>query len=308
MKKNLINSIYKKSKKSNKIVGILDFIRKKIMRIIPDKIYLKLMFKIKLNQKLNLKNPRTFNEKIQWLKLYDRNPRYVDLVDKYKVREYIEKMIGKKYLIPLLGVYNSFDEIDFENLPNQFVIKSNHDSGGLVICKDKNKFDKEVARKKIEKSLNHNYYYNGREWPYKNVKRKIIIEQYMEDKIHEDLIDYKIMCFNGKAEYTFVYSERFSNDGVKANFFDNSWNELNFERQYGKTKKKIKAPKNHKKMLQFSELIAKNMDFVRVDWYEVNGNLYFGEITFYPCSGFGSFEPIEWDYKLGEKIKLSTKK
>ncbi len=271
---------------------------------ISDKNFLKIKYRYIMNKKLNLKNPKTFNEKLQWLKLYDRNPMYTKMVDKYEVRKYIEEKIGKEYLIPLIGVYDRFEDIDFNKLPNQFVIKCNHDSGGLVICKNKKNLDIKKTQSKITQSLKRNYYYSGREWPYKNIKPRIVIEKYMQDIDDNDLIDYKVMCFNGEPLYTFVYSERFSNDGVKATFYDKDWNVLEFKRNFADSKKKIKKPLNYEKMLEFSKVIAKDIPFVRVDWYEVNRKLYFGEITFFPSSGFGAFNPQEWDLKLGNQIKL----
>ena len=274
---------------------------------VNDKLFLKIKYKHLMGKKLNLKNPQTFNEKLQWLKLYDRNPFYVKLVDKYEVREYIKEMFGKEYLIPLLGVYDNFEEIDFKKLPNQFVIKCTHDSGGIVIVKDKNKLNKESARKKINRSLKNNYYYSGREWPYKNVKPRIIIEKYMVDEIYHDLIDYKFMCFNGNPTYTFVYSNRSGKTGTQATFFDQNWKELDFKRDFKKTEINIKKPINYDKMVEFSRKISKNIPFVRVDWYEVNGKLYFGEITFFPSSGFGKFDPDKWDLKLGKMINLKIR-
>ena len=297
----MINKLIKVVKKPSLILLKLDrlgFIR------LSDELFLKLRFKSELGYKLNLDNPKTFNEKLQWLKLHDRNPNYGKMVDKYEVRKYISETLGEDLSIPLLGVYDKFEDIDFNKLPNQFVIKCTHDSGGLVICKNKDKLDYKKAKKKIEKSLKRNYFYPGREWPYKNLKPRIIIEKYMVDNKVKDLIDYKIMCFNGEPLYTFVYSERFSDDGVKATFFDKDWNILDFKRKFGDTKVNIKKPINYDKMLEYSKKIAQNIPFVRIDWYEVNGKLYFGEITFFPSSGFGAFNPQEWDLKLGNQIKL----
>lgn len=271
---------------------------------LSDEKYLKLIFKMRIGYELNLDNPKTFNEKLQWLKLYDRKPLYTTLVDKCKVREYIKQKIGEEYLIPLLGVYDRFDDIDFKKLPKQFVIKCNHDSGGLVICKDKKKFDYEMAKKKINKSLKSNYYYHGREWPYKNVNPKIIIEKYMEDnKVHE-LIDYKVMCFDGVPKMIFTCSERFSSDGLKVTFFDLNWQKLPFERHYKSSINKVEKPKNYDKMLELSRKLSIDIPFVRVDWYEINGKLYFGELTFYPGSGVEEFSPQEWDLKIGNMLNL----
>ena len=271
--------------------------------ILSDKLYLKIIFKLRLGYSLDLKNPQTFNEKLQWLKLYDRNPKYIQMVDKYEVRKYISENIGEEYLIPLIGVYNRFEEINFEELPNQFVIKCTHDSGGVVICKNKSKFDIRKAKEKIKKSMKRNFYYSGREWPYKNIKPKIIIEQYMEDKKAKELIDFKIMCFNGIPKFSFTCSERY-NDGLKVTFYNLSWEKMSFERHYPSSTKNIEKPKNYELMLELSKKLSKNIPFVRVDWYEINGKLYFGELTFYPGSGMEEFKPVFWDKKIGQLIHL----
>lgn len=271
--------------------------------ILSDKLYLKIIFKLRLGYSLDLKNPQTFNEKLQWLKLYDRNPKYIQMVDKYEVRKYISENIGEEYLIPLIGVYNRFEEINFEELPNQFVIKCTHDSGGVVICKNKSKFDIRKAKEKIKKSMKRNFYYSGREWPYKNIKPKIIIEQYMEDKKAKELIDFKIMCFNGIPKFSFTCSERY-NDGLKVTFYNLSWEKMSFERHYPSSTKNIEKPKNYELMLELSKKLSKNIPFVRVDWYEINGKLYFGELTFYPGSGLEEFKPFSWDKKLGKLLSL----
>lgn len=277
----------------------------KFTHIIPDRIYLKIMFRKKMHKKLNLKNPQTFNEKLQWLKLYDRNPDYTKMVDKFEVKKYVSDLIGEEYIIPTIGIYNKFEDIDFNVLPQQFVIKCTHDSGGIVICRDKDVLDIANAKEKIESSLKENYYYYGREWPYKNVKPRIIIEKYMEDYKTKELIDYKIMCFNEKPQILFTCTERFSNDGLKVTFFDSKWNRLPFERKYKKSKKNIDKPINFDKMIELSEKISKDIPFFRIDWYEINGVLYFGEITFYPGSGYEIFYPEKWDYILGEYINLN---
>lgn len=420
-----------------------------------DAAYLKLKYKIAIGRKLDLKNPQTFNEKLQWLKLHDRKAIYTTMVDKYAVKEYVASIIGEEHVIPTLGVWDSFDEIDFDLLPDQFVLKCTHDSGGLVICKDKSKLDINEAKRKIEKSLKTNYYLQGREWPYKDVPRRIIAEKYMVDEsgtelrdykihnfngvprmilvcrdrfeksgltedfysekwehldikrpshpnaeypqeipaalqkmlnlskklaqdipfvrtdfyvvgnhiyfgemtffpasgmerfeppvvdeqlgkwlvicgggyilkgngfylwIHEnesgdecqdftnkELLDYKLMCFDGKVRCSFVCSDRFSEDGLKVTFFDNDWNMLPFERHYPKSSKPIAKPESFKKMVEFAEKLSQNIPFVRVDFYEVNGNLYFGELTFYPGSGMEEFRPESADYDLGQMIKL----
>lgn len=284
-------------------------ILKKLSVIIPNKLYLKIKYYYRFHKKLNIKHPQTFNEKLQWLKLYDKNPKYTKMVDKYEVKKYIKNIIGEKYIIPTIGIYNNFDDIDFNELPKQFVIKCTHDSGGLIICKDRNKLNLKKARKKINSSLKTNYFYNGREWPYKNVNPKVIIEKYMDDNKNTQLNDYKIMCFNGKAKCSFVCTERDNKElGLAVTFFDLNWNKLPFERHYRVSDKVIEKPKNYSKMIELSEKLANDIPFVRVDWYEINGKLYFGELTFFPGSGFEEFTPEEWDYKLGDMLELPKKR
>lgn len=274
-----------------------------LFKILPDKLFLKVLYKNRLGKKLILDNPTTFNEKIQWLKLYDRNPAYTQMVDKYAVRECISNIIGEEYLIPLIGVYDSFDEIDFNQLPQQFVLKCTHDSGGLVICKDKELLDIEAAKKKINKCLKRNYYYHGREWPYKNIKPRIICEKYMVDESGTELKDYKFMCFNGKAKCLFVCLNRNSLTGLNVDFYDMDWKPMPFERHYPSSGKPIPKPKTFDKMVEFAERLSNGIPFVRVDFYEANDQLYFGELTFHPGSGYEEFTPESYDSLLGSWLK-----
>jgi len=275
---------------------------------LSDEEYLKLCFKQYIGKDLNLENPKTFNEKIQWLKLYDRNPEYTRMVDKYLVRDYIAKTIGPEYLIPLIGVWDHPDEIDFDNLPNQFVLKCNHNSGlGMCICKDKTKLNVNSVKNELKKGLSQDYYLTGREWPYKDVPRKIIAEKYMVDDSGYELKDYKLHCFNGTVKYTLVCSDRFSGLGERLTFFDREWSVMPLERRrYPKSEVEIKKPKSYEKMVELAEKLAKNIPFVRVDFYDVNGKIYFGELTFYPGSGFEEFVPYVWDENLGDCLVLPT--
>lgn len=276
------------------------------LRFIPDAPYLKLCYQLKLHKKLNLKNPQTFNEKLQYLKVYNRKPEYTMLVDKYRVREYIKNTIGEEYLIPLVGgPYYSVDEIDLSQLPEQFVLKCNHDSGSVVICKDKNNFDFKAAKKKLNYCLEHNFWYLGREWPYKDVKPCIIAEKYMMDESGSELKDYKFMCFQGTVKCSFVCTERYSDSKLKVTFFDREWVRMPFERHYESSKQKIDRPERYYEMLALAESISKEIPFVRIDLYECNKKIYFGEMTFFPGSGFEEFEPNEWDRKFGEWLELS---
>lgn len=271
---------------------------------LSDSIYLKLMYYVNFHRHLNLKNPRSFNEKLQWLKLYDRKPEYSVMVDKYEAKQYVAERIGQEHIIPTLGVWNRFDEIDFDSLPDQFVLKCTHDSGGLVICRDKTKLDKEAARVKIERSMRTNYYYNGREWPYKDVKPRIIAEKYMVDKENEELLDYKFFCFNGQAKCFKVDFDRFVEH--HANYYDVENNLLRLGEiicppEYAR---QIKFPQTLPEMKKLAELLSAKIPFLRADFYDVDGKVYFGELTFFPAAGFGRFIEEEWDYKLGEWLKL----
>ncbi|WP_272152049.1 ATP-grasp fold amidoligase family protein [Tenacibaculum aiptasiae] len=289
--------------------GILFFLRQPIIRnMTPDKWYLSIMYYILVGEELNLDNPSSFNEKIQWLKLYDFKPEYTQMVDKYEVRNYVAERIGEEYLIPLIGgPWNNFEEINFELLPNRFVLKCTHDSGGVVICTDKSKFDKSSAREKINNSLNRNYYWGGREKVYKDIKPRIIAENYLVNEEGAELKDYKIMVFNGKAKCSFVCSERFSGDKLKVTFFDLNWNRLPFERRYPQSSVSVKRPENYKLMIELAETLANKILFNRVDFYELNGRVYFGEMTFYPGGGLECFNPKEWDTIMGGWLELPTK-
>lgn len=272
------------------------------LKLIPDKLYLKLKYRLILKKKLNIENPQTFNEKLQWLKLHDRNPLYTKLSDKYEVREYVKNVIGEEYLVPLFGVYNRFDEIDFDKLPNKFVIKCTHDSGGVVICKNKLNFDYAKAKKKINKCLKRNYYYSGREWPYKDIKPKIIIEKYLIDESSQQLNDYKFFIFNEELAYSLICSNRENN--LKFTFFDKNGNFMDFCQDGCPNDKKVSKPKNYKKMVNLAIKLSKGIPQIRVDFYEINDKIYFGELTFYDSSGFGKFEPEEFDLEIGKMLKL----
>lgn len=282
---------------------------KKVSIIIPDRQYLQLKYYNRMHKKLNLKKPKTFNEKINWLKLYNRKPIYTTMVDKYEAKKYVANIIGEEYIIPTIGIYDHFDDIDFSKLQTQFVIKCTHDSGGLVICKDKSKLDINKAREKINQSLKTNYFYSGREWPYKNVKPRILIEKYMEDEETSELRDYKFFCFDGKAKLFFIATDR-QNEHKETcfDFFDMNGKHLNIKNGHPNAEKVPQLPKNFKKMVELSEKISKGIPVLRVDWYEVNGKTFFGELTFSHFSGFVPFEPEEWDLKLGSMINLPKQK
>lgn len=271
-----------------------------------DKTYLKIAYRIKMGKQLNLDNPKTFSEKLQWLKLYNRKSEHTQLVDKYEVKQIVADIIGEEYIIPTLGVWEKFEDINFNELPNQFVLKCTHDSGGLVICKDKSKLDIERARKKIKRCLNHQYYWGVREWPYKNVKRRIIAEKYIDPKpLVKDLPDYKWYCFNGEPIFCQVIQDRSTDE--KIDFFDTEWNHQPFIGLNPKAKHAVNMPNKPSKIethIKIARQLSKDFPYARVDLYDVGEQIYFGEITLFPGSGFGSFTPDEWNEKLGDLINL----
>ena len=312
----------------NKIISYM--LRQKIANVLSDKCYLKLRYKISYGKKLNLDNPTNYNEKLQWLKLYDRRKIYTDMVDKYEVKKIISEKIGNEYVIPTLGIYDKFDDINFEKLPNQFVIKCTHDSGGMIICRNKNKLDIKKARKKINKSMKKNYYFYGREWPYKNVKPRIIIEQYITPSKDEEnkekfsstekiqnkigLLDYKFLCFDGEVKLLFMdigvigkgtgHAEEYYR-----NIYDKEFNLLPFIETRENYKEKIEKPKNFDKMIEIAQKISEGIPHLRVDLYNIDGKIYFGETTFFHGSGLSNyFKPEEWNDRLGNYIKLPKEK
>ena len=250
-----------------------------LLRLIPDRIYIQMQYFYHFHRFANFKNPQTFNEKLQWLKLHDHNPLYTTLVDKYAVKKWVADKIGEQYVIPTIAVWEKAEDIDFDKLPNQFVLKVNHDSGGLVICKDKAQLDRQAAIAKLSRALENNGYWYGREWPYKNVKPRIIAEKYMEDD-NQALNDYKFMVFNGKVKCSFTCTERFSKDGLKVTFYDANWDIMPFERHYPRSKTPITKPLNYDEMVELAEKLSKDIPFVRVDFYSIKGKIYFGEMTF----------------------------
>ena len=271
-----------------------------------DRAYIKLKYHAAMDKKLNLKNPKTYNEKLQWLKLYDRNPLYTTLVDKHAVKEYVNDRIGEEYIIPTLGVWDRFDDIDFDSLPDQFVLKCTHDSGGLVIVTDKTKLDLNEAKKKLEDSLAVNFYKIGREWPYKNVPPRIIAEKYMVDNNTGELKDYKFFCFNGVPMYLFVASDRNKvKQEVKFDYFDINFNRLPLRQAvHPNSTYPIEQPRKYEEMVALASELSKGIPHVRVDLYEVNGRVYFGEYTFFHHGGMVPFVPEEYDYIWGEQILL----
>lgn len=275
-----------------------------IRQIVPDRLFLEYKYYKRMGINLNLKSPQRYTEKLQWLKLYDKNPKYVMMVDKAAVKDYVASVIGEEYVIPMYGVWDHFDDIDFENLPNSFVLKCTHDSGGIYIVKNKALMDKTKAKEVLEASLRRDYSISGREWPYKQAKRQILAEQYLEDIKDKQLRDYKFFAFDGKVPYMFIATDRFNESDTCFDFFDSDFNHLPIKNGHPNALLPPHKPVNYELMIDLASKLSKGIPHVRVDFYEANGKVYFGEMTFYHHSGFVPFEPDEWDYKFGEFLKL----
>lgn len=266
---------------------ILYLMNKNYLSFIPDETFLKMKYKLMMGTKLDLENPKTFNEKLQWLKLHDRNPEYTKMVDKYEAKEYVANIIGKEYIIPTLGVWDKFDDIDFDALPNEFVLKPTHTSGNVFICKDKSKIDYKKLKKQVNKWLKRDYYRIHREWPYKNVKPRIIAEKYMENKDHTNIKDYKFYCFNGQADYVMICTGR-ETGHPKFYFYNKEWKFMrNMSNDGMKLEGKLEEkPIGIEKMFEIAEKLSQGIKFVRMDLYNVNEKIYFRRIYVFPSSGF----------------------
>ena len=273
---------------------------------LTDKEFLIRAYKAFMGKELDLDNPTTFNEKLQWLKLYDHNPAYIKMVDKYEAKSYITDKLGDDtHIIPTIGLWDTFDEIDFSKLPCQFVLKCTHDSGGLVIVRDKTNIDVKAAKRKIDKCLKRNYFYNTREWPYKHIKPRIIAEPYIEDTTYHELRDYKFFCFDGEVKALFVATERqVAGEDTKFDFFDDNYNHLDIINGHPNASIPPEKPVNFEKMKELSSLLSKGIPQIRVDFYEADGKLFIGELTLCHWSGLIPFEPEEWDRVFGSWIKL----
>ena len=283
-------------------------LKRVISKCIPDKVYLNIKFYKNFGKFIDFSNPQTYNEKLQWLKIYNRKPFYNLIVDKYRVKDYVTKAIGAEHVIKLLGVWNHFDDIDFARLPNQFVLKCNHDCGGIVICKDKDTFDKHSAKKLLERHLKNNYYWDHREWPYKDVKPIIFAEEYMVDESGYELKDYKWFCFNGEPKVFFIAQDRDNpSKETKFDFYDMDFNHLPIKNGHPNANKIIVKPAGFDKMKELATKLSQGIPHVRVDFYDINGHIYFGEMTLFHWSGFVKFEPQEWDKKFGDWIELPSK-
>ena len=275
---------------------------------ISDEQYLKIKYRLSMGEKLNLEDPQTYNEKLQWLKLHYRNPRYTELVDKYTVKAYVSSTIGAEYVIPTLGVWSSVEEIDFDQLPDRYVLKCTHDSGSVVICRDKHSFDINAAKQRVRKKLKKNMYWWGREWQYKNITPRIIAEEYMEDATTRELRDYKFFCFDGVVRVLFVATDRMvPNTEVKFDFFDPDYHHIDMRQGHPNAKSIPEKPLNFELMKELAARLSIGFPHVRVDFYEVNGKVYFGEMTFTNMNGVIPFSPKKWDSVFGEWIKLPKK-
>ncbi|MCD8290224.1 MAG: hypothetical protein LUC91_01830 [Prevotella sp.] len=283
--------------------GILALSAHGLLPFLSDKKYIEIAFEQRMGYKLDLNNPKTFNEKLQWLKLYNRRPEYTQMVDKYEAKKYVASIIGDEFIIPTLGVWDRFDDIDFDTLPNQFVLKCTHDSGGLIICRDKSKLDIKACREKLNKSLNMNYFLISREWPYKDVKPRIIAEKYMVDESGYELKDYKVFNFDGKAKVIQVDYERFSNH--MRNLYTTEWEYIEAAIQYpANSERRILRPEKLNEMIELAEKLSKGIPHLRTDFYSIEDKLYFGELTFYHGSGFEKFIPEEFGLTMGSYIQI----
>ena len=269
--------------------------------------FLKRHYRFDMKKELNLENPVTYTEKLQWLKLYDHRPEYTTMVDKYEVKKYVAEKIGEEYVFPLLGVWEKVEDIDFASLPERFVLKTTHDSGGIVICKDKSKLDIAKAKKKLGYFMKRNYYNCNREWPYKNVKHRIIAEEYMEDSKCGELRDYKFFTFGGEPKVLYIAQGRGKGEPTVADFFDMDFNHLPFTIDHDMAEVTPEKPQCFDEMKELAAKLSAETPQLRVDFYEVDGRVYFGEMTFFHCSGLAPFHPEEWDKTFGDWVKLPEK-
>ena len=286
--------IIKSQKNRLKLAGILWFI--------PSKIYLRIVYKIKAKRKLNLKKPVTFTDKQNWLKLNDIHPEYTKLVDKIGVRQHLKEKLGEDICFPLLGVWEKYEDIDFDQLPNEFVLKCSHDSGSVKVIRDKKTINHQQLRQFYKNKLGRNPYYAGREYPYKHVKPRIIAEKFMVPEGLKDIEDYKFFCFNGEPKIMFVATDR-STD-CRFDFFDMNFNHLDIENIHPQSGKEFSKPPLFEEMKQLASTLSKGMKFVRIDLYTINDKIYFGEFTFFHGGGFWPMKPESWEMKLGDWINI----
>ncbi len=302
-----MNSVINKITKER---GYLRFqIIKTFARCFGDRQYLEMIFPLRSGYKLNLDNPKTYNEKLQWLKLYDHRPEYSLMVDKIEAKKYVAKIIGREHIIPTLDIYDRVEDINFNLLPNKFVLKCTHDSGGLVICRDKSKLNIERCKKVLKRGLKRNYFFQNREWPYKNVKPRIIAEEYMVDESGYELKDYKWFCFDGEPKALFIATDRGNKkEETKFDFYDMDFHHLPFTNGHPNSSKEIKKPIGFDTMKEIAGKLSKGLPQVRVDLYDINGKIFFGELTFFHWSGMKPFVPQKWDEIFGDWITLPEKR
>lgn len=300
----------------NKVKKILDpnwVISEVIVRnpnLFSDKKYLKALYYIIFGKRLNLNNPQTFNEKLNWLKLNDRNPLYTTLVDKYKVKEFVASIIGEEYVVKTYGVWSSPREIDFDILPNQFVLKTTHDSTKPIICKDKSTLDYEFVRNRMGRYMKNNLFLKTREWPYKNVVPQIIADEYLDDGSHTpddaiSLIDYKFWCFNGAPALMYITVK---DKKVFENFYDKDFNPVDINHNFNRHQPEFDKPEGYEEMWNLAGKLstASHSPFVRVDFFNIRGKIYFGEFTFYDWAGLRPFVSDKQDYELGSWINIQN--
>ena len=283
--------------------GIEIIVRNTFGRFISDVANIQLLALLRFGRKFNLENPRTFNEKLNWLKLYDRKPQYSLMADKYAVKEFVKNIIGEQYVVPCYGKWNCFDDIDFDKLPSSFVLKCTHDSSGVVICKNKENFDRDKARRTIERCLNKNNFWHSREWVYKNIEPVVLAEEYLDEGTGQELHDYKFWCFNGTPTYMYI-----TNKGavIKENFYDMDFKPIDINHGFERTVPEYSKPENFEKMKGLAAILSKDIPFVRIDFFSVKGKLYFGEFTFYDWGGLRPFAEDKWDIELGDLIHLKS--
>lgn len=271
-----------------------------LARLLPDETYVRWIYRLRIGKKLRLDPPVSFNEKMTWLKLYDRNPVYSTLADKYEVKSYVARTIGAEYVVENYGVFDKWDDIDFSKMPNSFVLKCTHDSGGAFVCRDKASFDFDSARKKIEANQRINSYYKSREWPYKNIPPRIIVDKYLDDHTGEELRDYKWWCFNGHPLYMYCTIKA---SAIFENFYDMDFNPIMIDHGFPRHIPEFEKPKEFDEMKHLASVLSEGIPFVRIDFFDVGGKVYFGEFTFYD---WGATMPFggDWDEKLGALLQI----
>ena len=279
-------------------------VRNTIAPYISDYSYIQFLALLNFGKKFNLSNPQTFNEKMNWSKLYDRNPLYTMMADKYAVKQYVKDIIGEDFVVPCYGIWNHFDKIEFEKLPNQFVLKCTHDSSGVIICRDKANFDKRSAKEKIERCIRKNGYLGNREWVYKNIPHKIIADMLLDDGSGHELRDYKFWCFNGVPHVMYCTNKA---QDIFENFYDMDFRPLNINHGFRRSVPEFEKPTKFELMKELAQKLSKGIPFVRVDFFQVNGKVYFGEFTFYDWGGMKPFKDLSWDLKLGQLYPINGK-